>query len=247
MPFPLGPGVLPLMDMSLLTFLHLRELSLQNTMTQHLLLDETHFPQLRSLLVWGTQELELQLQLPRLLNLNLGDVVLESVAALGACLSRTACPRLRSFSAYVVCFSDSMLPRELVLDMPWIEHFKLQLSEVTGLELRAPRLMELHLINCSRLENVTLLPDGEPPVPDAVADAADAAAVLPPSVSIQSPEQLQMAKGALEDIKQARVCVPCAAKRIDVKLYDRGCFGRIIDSAWCNDSRVRRLQKSPSV
>ncbi|MEW5317075.1 MAG: hypothetical protein WDW38_008406 [Sanguina aurantia] len=91
-------------------------------------------------------------------------------------------------------------PIMMVLDMPWVEHFELQDVTVTGLELRAPRLMELQLIHCYSLESVALLPDGDPPAVDMFADAADAAVVVPVS------------------------CMPCAAGRVALVLCNNGAW-----------------------
>lgn len=137
-------------DLSSFTFPHLRDLIVTNNLVSRLVLDDAHYPQLRSLHVEATAQLdllnELQLQLSCLLVLKLEGGSLESASALAACLSHTACPRLRHFSAVGTFLRDS-IPLfgsdpdsrcELVLDMPWLEHFELQDVGVKRVELRAP-------------------------------------------------------------------------------------------------------------
>lgn len=238
------------LDLCSLTFPNLRELTMTNNLADRLVFDEAHYPQLRTLhteRTCTTLMLQgLQLQLPKLLTLELEGACLENVRALTNCLSAAACPRLRRFSAVDIRFLMSPGPEEMVLDLPWVEYFEIQDSTLTLLELRAPRLMELQLIYCYSLESVTLLPDGDPPAVDISADAADAAFVVPVSTSVEDMADAErMRHEPLLDILGLRVpvvprrCMPCAAGRVALVLCNNG--------AWRGSEGFTTLTEDPRI
>lgn len=241
-------------DLASLSFPHLRELRLTNNVVDRLVFDEAHYPQLRRLLVERTADTgcmvyELQLQLPHLLTFELEGVYLPSLNALSACLSTAACPRLRRFSAVSVDYhSEGDAPSEMNVDGPWLERFEIQQMELTMLTLRAPRLTELHLINCSELELGVLLPDGEPPAEDAAADVADAAVAVPDSTceeDVQTTIRLRDAMAILGlhangPSPQAAVRVACSKQRIDLTVCNLGYWRATQNFAdLADDPRIR--------
>ncbi|MEW5304850.1 MAG: hypothetical protein WDW36_007431 [Sanguina aurantia] len=238
------------LDLCSLTFPNLRELTMTNNLADRLVLDEAHYPQLRALRTERTCRTlmlqGLQLQLPKLLALELEGACLGSVRALTDCLSAAACPRLRRFRAVDVRFLVSPGPVEMVLDLPWVEHVEIQDSTLTLLELRAPRLTELQLIHCYSLESVALLPDGDPPAVDMFADAADAAVVVPVSTSVEDMADAErMRRDPLLDILGLRVpvaprrCMPCAAGRVALVLCNNG--------AWRGSEGFTTLTEDPRI
>lgn len=242
-------------DLSSLTFPRLRELRLLNNVTSRLVLNEAHHPQLRTLAVEtavANQPLmlsELQLQLPLLLTLELQRCVLESAAALTACLSEPACPRLCFFKAEGITFQDA--PYVMVLDMPRLQRLDMRGMNVNALELRAPRLTELILRCCSSLESVTLLPDGEPPYVDTAADAADTAVTTPfrtPEHKLRHGAAAIVAAGLASRFLASaesyegpalKGCIPCEVKRI--KLMEEGLF------KWQGTSNYQAFVQEPRV
>ncbi|MEW5301772.1 MAG: hypothetical protein WDW36_004610 [Sanguina aurantia] len=217
-------------DLSSLTWPHLRELRLINCAATRLVLDEVHYPQLRKLHVRLAVQLrtaqQLRLQLPLLLALELENACLDHTSALAACLSHTACPRLRRFSAVRVLFRDgrSVCPTMSGLDMPWMEHFELQDARVTSLALRAPPADGAAPGVLQPGGRDTAAGWGAPPLLDAAADAADAAVDMPAVSFEQGNDRFTVAMSdrhrwpTLPD----RTCVPCSNKRVYVRCYGAG-------------------------
>lgn len=163
----------------------------------------------------------LHLQLPNLLSLHLTSVIVESAYVLAACLSPAACPRLRSFSAAAVVFKRYEYPSSIFADMPRVEHFELQHLCVNTLRLRAPRLMDFRLIDCSSLQAVTLLPDGELPVDNIIADAADMAVTVPARTVQQGMPKNWV---GLPGMPLVRICRPGGDLRIEMCVRSLGVF-----------------------
>lgn len=219
-------------DLASLSFPRLRELRLTNNVANRLVFDEAHYPQLRRLCIERTAETgyeiqDLTLQLPRLLTFELEGVCVESLDVLSACLSSAASPRLRRFGGVSIAFrTGELAPWEMHLDVPWLERFELQLVDLNLLQLQAPRLTELHLINCSYLGSVVLLPDGQPPVEDSVADAEDAAVAVPDSTCEEDVQTAIRIRDAMANLglhangppPKAVARAACSAKRIDLTI-----------------------------
>lgn len=267
-------------DLSSLTFPSLRELRLLNTLTSKLVLDKEHYPQLRTVVIKNNglpgrnpsiadqlraafeqqpvilSELLLQLDLPLLLTLELECCTFRSASLLAACLSASACPRLTRFIAADITFPNGL--QTMILDMPSIQRFELRKLDVHVLELRAPSLTDLVLTCCSRLGAFTLLPDGDPPLVAAAADAADTAVLVP--ASTKNTMALETMFGPVHAFFQGtglqihesacsrkitppvKVCVPCGRARVLV--MTEGKFPGHGSPGWQalrHDSRVRSV------
>lgn len=227
------------MDLSSLTFPNLRELRLLYDVTDSLVLDGAHYPQLQQLTILNGGSLkvyqQLVLNLPNLLNLSLNDVVLEDTTVLEACFS--ACPRLRSFRAIHTGFLKQ--PRVLNLDLPVLQRFEVSQSDLSQLTLRAQSLMELYVGHCPWLESISLLPDEEPSPANCSLNPVAAGASLGVSAeALQRNAPISMNR-RWGETAPARRCVPNQLRRINVQL----CYLR-----FCNLSEgYRTLRADPRV
>lgn len=218
-------------DLVNLSFPHLRELRLSNNITDKLVFDSAHYPQLRKLFVGRNSETRLieglSLQLPYLRTLELAGIIVERFSQLAECLSILACPRLRSIRI-AHTLSRQTGAQEMLVDLPCLERFKVEASSMTHLQLRAPRLMDLQLLCCSQLQSAVLLPDGELLGEDVAADAADAeVAVLGGYVGV---DEALIADGiamwtsctgrAHVPLPAVQPRAPCSTKRIDLMIWD---------------------------
>lgn len=126
---PDGADTLPDTDLSDLTFTHLLVRRVTDDVATRMTLDDEHHPEIRSLMIQGNKMryvlMSLQLQLPPLLTLKLTGSCVGSASAVAAYLSQTSRSRLFCFSATDLTFNN-VLPRELVMDMPWLEQFELE-------------------------------------------------------------------------------------------------------------------------
>lgn len=228
------------LDMSALTYPNLRELRMTSNTTQGLVLEEASYPQLRKLVLYSSWQIstlvELHLQLPHLLTLHLSGVLVENAATLAACVSSASCPRLRNFSASDVAFMDPQSSL-MEMDMPWMERFELREIYVSFLRIRAPRLMSLRLIDCRELKNVTLLPDGRPPLVRAPVDASDVSMTMPANTAH---ERVFKKWAGLPRKAPFRECLPCRNLRIDVCVRNSGIWQRSpMFADLCRDLRMR--------
>lgn len=227
-------------DLSSLNFPRLRELWLLYNITDRLVLDAAHYPQLQQLIIrnGGAYRVfqQLVLNLPNLLNLDLNDVVMESTTVLEACFS--GCPRLRRFRAIHVGFCRQ--PRVLNLDLPLLQHFQVSQSDLSQLTLRAPSLMNLSVSHSPWLENISLLPDGELPRASCNSNPALAGAHLGVSAeAVRESVAPISGDGLWGETAPGRRCVPYELRRVDVQLCYLG---------YCNRSEgYRTLLADPRV
>lgn len=202
-----------------------------NVVTSQLVLDASHYPQLRHLLLGCVKHLSyhdhpitcppLQLNLPQLLTFELAHFDVTSAAVLAACLSSSACPRLQRFFSSNIHIQTP--PYHLRLDMPVVQHFELDSVQLEELELRAPRLMDLRLRDCLALEVFSLLPDGDPLLNDLDASQDDAAVDIPVGTLQTRGGWVPHLFGRgmpVEGTKTIRSCAACEMKRINVLLYN---------------------------
>lgn len=239
-------------DLSLLAFPHLHHLRLRNYPFKSLSLQSAYYPQLRKLVVQRSRQptatQKLQLQLPHLLTLELESVKLKNSAILEACLCVSACPRLRRFLAFNLMFEPNGWEHRLVVDMPWMQEFELEETDIGALELRAPRLMDLSLTSCGELAYVELLEDERIFNEEYDSDVEYAAALASPDSTLDKEieglrwwEKVESG----EDAAVARRCVPFALNRVYLTACNVG-FWKTTNSyeVLVRDPRVRAVDDS---